>query len=119
MPSRASSRRREIGERAGGPDGQHELSVAQLLALDTDGGADWPRANLLLDHGGTVQPRLDLRAAIENRRRAGRVRVEAPVLLARATPEDDPLAVREEADPFLAARLLDEEVRLSPLSGGS
>ena len=90
----------------------------QLLALDTNGGSAWPQANLVLDHVGTVQPRLDLRAAIENRLRARRVRVEAPVILSLALPEDDPLAVREEADPFLAARLLDEEVR-SSLSGGA
>lgn len=75
----------------------------QLLALDTNGGSAWPQANLVLDHVGTVQPRLDLRAAIENRLRARRVRVEAPVILSLALPEDDPLAVREEADQFLAA----------------
>jgi hypothetical protein len=91
----------------------------QLLALDMDDGAAWPQANLVLDHVGTVQPRLDLRAAIENRLRARRVRVEAPVVLSLALPEDDPLAVREEADQFLAARLLDEEDRLSSMSGGA
>ena len=58
----------------------------QLLALDTNGGSAWPQANLVLDHVGTVQPRLDLRAAIENRLRARRVRVEAPVVLWLALP---------------------------------
>ena len=92
----------------------------QLLALDTNGGSAWPQANLVLDHVGTVQPRLDLRAAIENRLCARRVRVEAPVVLWLALP---PRTIRSPCGKkqinSSLPRLLDEEVRLSSLSGGA
>src|SRR5262249_55832509 len=75
-----------------------------------DEGADGTQPDLVLDHAGVFEPRLELCAALADGLSATGVWIEAPVILAGVAAEDDALAVGKEAGPLLTTRLLQEEV---------